>query len=283
MNDAAPANRWRPAAWFLFVIAPLATGILLSLLIPRPLIGVIRLNDAIYDVTSAEITQLQYAQQNPRIRAVVLVLNTPGGGVTETEAVYMEMARLRQTKPVITLIETLTASGGYYLAAGSDYILAKPSSEVGNIGVIGMLPDAPFVIENVYSTGPYKLWGYRRDTYIREMEMTKQGFLQAVIAGRGKALKADPSTILSGQVWPGAEAQRLGLIDELGGQSRAFEKAAQMAKIAHYRVEDLRVPAGVPEPQFPSFFKQTPQGEQTEYPQEPGIYMLYIPSMGRQP
>lgn len=284
MAETIPSNSWDVKKWAFLIAIPLIVGIVLASFIPQPFIGVIYLNDIIYSQTAQDmIKQIQYARDHAQIRAVVLVINSPGGTVTDTESVYLELARLREKKPVVTMIESMAASGAYYLAVGSDYILAKPSSEVGNVGIIGYLPSAPTVMEELYSTGPYKLWGTPRDTFVREMDMLKQGFLQAVLLGRLGSLKVPSEVILRGQIWSGTEALQMGLIDELGPISRAYEKAAQMARIAHYRVEDLRSLSGLPEYYPIPFFGQTSEGVQSPYPKEPGIYFLYIPPVEPQP
>ncbi len=277
-NTVRATNRWTRSAIAAFIIFPLIVGVLLSLLIPRPVIGVIHLNDAIYYQTAREvIAQVQYAYQNPRVRAVVLIVDSPGGTVSDTESVYLELSRLRTKKPLVTVVEGMAASGAYYLAVGTDYIFTKPSSEVGNIGVIGIMPQAPLVIDEIYSTGPYKLWSSTQEKAIREIEMAKEGFFQAVLAGRGDVLKADRNTILSGMIWSGLEAQRLGVVDEIGTQSRAIEKAASLAHIVHYEIKDLRKLAGLPEVTYSTFFFLAPDGRRTAYPTEHGYFFLYIP------
>jgi protease IV len=184
---------------------------------------------------------------------------------------------------VVVMIEGMAASGAYYLAAGGDYVYSKPSSYVGNIGVISTLPEKPAVFEETYSTGPYKLWGSPRETVVREMEVLKQGFLRAVQLGRGSALKAPPEVILRGQIYSGSEALKLGLVDGMGAQSQAFEKAAQLAHIAHYEVTDLRPLSGLPTYVALPFSQYTQDGKQTHYPKESGIYLLYIPPTEVQP
>jgi len=287
MSESAQAKALGFRTWFLYVIIPLVIGISLSLFIPRPQIGVITLNDAIASTTAQDmITQIIYARTHPQIMAVILVLNTPGGTVTDVESVYMELARLRQTKPVITMVEGMAASGGYYLLSGTDYVFAKPSSTIGNIGVLGYLPTPPTVIAGLYSTGPYKLWGEPQDTFIGEMEMLKQGFYHAVVLGRGSRLKAPAEVILRGQVYTGSDALRMGLIDELGSLSQAYDKAAQMAHIAHYQVIDLKKPSGVLPPavsQASGFFQTTKDGATLSYPKDPGIYLLYVPNVEIKP
>ena len=265
--------------WLLWIALPLLVGVLIASSVPQPIVGVIYLSDAIYNYSASDmIAQIDYAIEHPEVSAVVLSLDSPGGTVVDTEAVYLELARLRATKPVVTSINGMAASGAYYLSSGTDYIFAKPTSMVGNIGVIGYLPPSPFIFEEIISTGPYKLWGSPRDTEMRQIEMIKQGFYQAVKIGRGSNLKAGPEVILRGQIWPGVEALRLGLIDKLGTETDAIEKAAELAGIAHYDHMDLRELAGLQNSIYP-FFIQSPDGATLPYPAEPGIYMLYIPSL----
>jgi protease-4 len=265
----------------LWVIPALIVGILLSLLIPKPVIGVIRLNDAIYASTAKDlISQIDYARDNPNVRAVVLILDSPGGTVVDTEAIYMELARLRQSKPVVTWVSGMAASGAFYLSSGTDYIVAVPASEVGNVGVIGYLPPSPIVLEDTISTGPYKLWGSPRDTTVREIEMLKQGFYQAVTVGRGNRLKIGPEILLRGQIWPASEALHMGLIDQLGSETDAYDRAARLAHLWHYQEVDLYAPAIYnPTPSALGFFLQSKDGVKLPYPSEPGIYMLYIPTL----
>jgi protease-4 len=265
-------------------IVPLVIGILLSLLVPRPKIGIIYLNDAIYAYTSQNIQkELAVARDSNDVKAVVLVVNSPGGTVTDTESLYREVISLRKTKPVVTVIEGMAASGGYYLACATDLIYAKASSEVGNIGVIGTQPDKPAVYEDIYSTGPYKMWGMPRDSFSRELEMLKQGFLQAVKLGRGSRLKMADEMILRGEVYTGGDAARLGLIDGLASQSEAIDQAARLAGLRHYQTLDLFTAAGLTTQQLSmpmGFFRQDATGNITAYPARPGNYLLYIPGLG---
>ena len=274
-------NRWESfRTGLLWVAIPLIVGLVLATsLMPQPIVGVIRLEDAIYGYSAQNmIKQIQYAAEHPEIKAVVLVFESPGGTVVDTEAVYFELTKLREKKPVVTAVNAMAASGAYYLSANTDYIYAKPTSLVGNIGVIGYLPPAPFIIEDIITTGPYKLFGAPRDADMRQIEMVKQGFFEAVNLGRGDKLTAGPEIIFSGQIWVGVDALRLGVIDAIGGEAEAAQKAAELAKIANYQVLDLAEPAGINTGGFPFFF-QSPDGMTYPYPNEAGIYMLYIPPL----
>lgn len=264
---------------FLWLVLPLILGVLVASSVPQPVIGVIRLEDAIYAYSAQNtIKQIQYAINHPEIRAVVLVIDSPGGTVVDTESIYMELTRLRAQKPVVTVVNSMSASGGYYLSANTDYIFAKPTSLVGNIGVIGYLPPSPFIIEDIITTGPYKLWGSPRDSDMRQIEMIKEGFFQAVKLGRGDRLTAGDEVIFNGQIWVGVDALRLGIIDELGTESNGTQKAAELAKIANYDVLDLAIPAGV-DSLGGLFFIESPDGMTLPYPKEAGVYMLYIPPL----
>jgi len=264
----------------LWVAIPLIVGLIFaSSIVPQPVVGVIRLEDAIYGYSAQNmIKQIQYASEHPEIKAVVLVFESPGGTVVDTEAVYFELTKLREKKPVVTAVNAMAASGAYYLSANTDYIYAKPTSLVGNIGVIGYLPPAPFIIEDIITTGPYKLFGSPRDGDMRQIEMVKQGFFEAVTLGRGDKLTAGPEIIFSGQIWVGTDALHLGIIDQLGGEAEAAQKAAELAKVVNYEVTDLASLAGVNT--FGGFFfMQSADGLVLPYPNEAGIFMLYIPPL----
>ena len=278
---SAADQKWEKIRFSLiWIVLPLIVGLLIASAVPQPVIGVIRLNDAIYSYTARDmIAQIQYAMDHPEIRAVVLAFDSPGGTVVDTEAVYFELTRLREKKPVVTAVNGMAASGAYYLSVNTDYIYAKPTSMVGNIGVIGYLPPAPFLIEDIVSTGPYKLWGAPRDSDMRQIEMVKQGFFEAVNLGREGRLNAEPQVIFSGQIWAGSEAVRLGIADEIGTETDAYAKAASLAKVAHYQVKDLYKLAGLVSPYAYPFFFQSPDGMVMPYPNEAGTYLLYIPPL----
>lgn len=273
-------NWERVRTYLLWIGLPLLVGILISAAIPKPVIGIIRLNDAIYNFTAKDMmAQIDYAIEHPEVRAVVLAFESPGGTVVDTEAVYFELTRLREKKPVVTAVNGMAASGAYYLSVNTDYIYAKPTSLVGNIGVIGYLPPAPFIIKDIISTGPYKLFGSARDSDVRQIEMVKQGFFDAVTLGRGDRLKAGPEMVFTGAIWSGTDSVRLGIADEIGSENDAIEKAAALAKVANYEVADLYQLAGLQSNVVIPFFFQSPDGMQMPYPNEAGTYLLYIPPL----
>ncbi len=274
-------ERWdKTRTLLLWLALPLIIGLFGAALVPQPVIGIIRLEDAIYTYSARNtIKQIQYAIDHPEVRAVVLVIDSPGGTVVDTESIYMELTRLRAKKPVVTVVNGMSASGGYYLSVNTDYIYAKPASMVGNIGVIGYLPPAPFVVEDIITTGPYKLWGAPRDSDMRQVDMMKQAFFDAVRLGRGDKLNAEDAVIFSGQIWSGMDAVRLGIIDEFGTETDGVRKAAELARVANYEILNLAEPAGIETATGYFFFYQSPDGMKMPYPNEAGIYMLYIPPL----
>ena len=275
-GQAQSGSGFKPV--LLWVLLPLLAGLALATRVPRPVIGLIYLNDSIYAYSARDmISQLDYARQHPEVRAVVLVMDSPGGTVVDTEAIYLELARLRQSKPVVTMAQGMIASGAFYLSVGTDYVVAGPSAIIGNVGVVSQLPPPPEVYENLASTGPYKLFGSSRDAQLRSMEAIKQAFLQAVQLGRGERLQIGPQRLLTGEIWLGTEALRMGLVDEVGSVSQSVERAADLARVAHYQVVDLRQLAELPPSVTYFFFYETPEGVMTPYPRQPGLYLLYVP------
>ncbi len=280
--ETAPQSFWQRYQTLLrWIVLPLVLGLLLAASIPTPSVGILRVEYAIDGYMAQDVlTQLEYVQDHPEIRAIVLVLDSPGGTVVDTETIYLELLKVRKTRPVVASINFMAASGAYYLTAGSDYAFARPTSEVGNIGVIGYLPPSPLIFEEIISTGPYKLWGSARDDYMRQIEAIKQGFYGAVQAGRGERLKAPAEEVLSGKLWLGAQALQMGLIDELGGLSDAVEKAAEMAHIGkNPPTVDLYEAAGLPSDPYlyDTFYATDESGNLLSHPKESGIYLLYVP------
>jgi protease IV len=280
-NKKEKSLRWDQRQLLLIIILPLLAGLILSSFIPRPVIGTITMVKAIDDSeTDRVVNQIRYAETHPEIRAVVLILDCPGGTINGTELIYLELLKLRQTKPVVAMVQGLSASGSFYISVGTDYIIANPSSMVGNVGVVGTIPSKPRVYEEEYSTGPYKLWGWPQDTYIRLMDMMKSTFLQAVLNGRGNLLKVTPERILRGEIFSASDAYRFGLIDSLGPLSDAIEKAGEIAHISHYGTADLGEKTAVKSAATTTtFFELDEKGNSTGRPREPGLYYLYIPEI----
>ena len=227
--------------FLLAIVLPLALGLYLApKIVPKPQIGVIRLNYEISNATAFEFReQLTYARSDPAIEAVVIVINSPGGTASDSEDLYLDVLAARDDLPVVATVDFLAASGAYYIAAATDAIYAKPGSAIGSIGVISSLPDTPFLEEDVLTTGPYKSFGGTQDGYVRRAETLKFAFLQAVANGRADRLNADLDLLSRAEIFDGVRALELGLIDGIISTSEAFDKAAELAGIRRYEVVEL--------------------------------------------
>jgi protease-4 len=225
---------------FIGLMALVGGWLLANQLVPQPAVGIIRLEFDIWSLSADFVkAQIDEALEDKTIKAIVVRLDSPGGSVAPTQAIYLELLKLRQVMPVVSSIESMAASGGYYVAVATDPIFAKPSSVVGNVGVWGYVPPDIGVNEVVLASGPFKLTASNQEEFLREIEAIKQEFLQTVAAGRGDRLEISLVDLSQGLAYHGREALNLGLIDHLGSQTEAIESAAKLAGIAHYRVVDL--------------------------------------------
>ena len=169
---------------------------------------------------------------------MVLDIASPGGEVTASEDLYFEVLKLREQMPVVASVDELAASGAYYLAAAADEIYAKPASEVGNVGVVSILPEPDLLDEELITTGPFKFSGGPQVAYVHQMDMLKDAFIEAILAQRADRLTVEPEVLSRGELYLGLQAQRMGLIDEIGSRADAISAAGQLARLRHYDVVD---------------------------------------------
>ncbi|HEX7879029.1 MAG TPA: signal peptide peptidase SppA [Candidatus Eisenbacteria bacterium] len=182
--------------------------------------------------------------EDDAIEAVVLRIDSPGGGIAPSQEIHDALIRLRARKPVIASMANTAASGGYYVAVACDSIMANPGSLTGSIGVIFSWMTAEELMRKVgvrmevVKSGPNKDMGsFAREPTDEERRLLEgvvndayQQFIDAVTAGR--ALSRDEVLALAdGRVFTGRQALELGLVDRLGGQREAVEWAARMAGI----------------------------------------------------
>jgi ClpP class serine protease len=206
----------------------------------RPAVAILRIEGPILspDVTSVYVDEIGEALKNNSIKAVVLLIDSPGGEVTQVEHIYMELLELKKVKPLIA--STIAAlSGAYYIAVAADYIYALPSSAVGNVGVIAQWSPAQPISEQALETGIYKTTGFSLLSFPIEIGKVLDNFVSAVKLGRVDRLKISDIELRRAKVYIGAEAVSLGLVDEIGSPQRAVEKAASMANLTEYGVVDL--------------------------------------------
>lgn len=211
----------------------------------QPKIGVIDIPFTVISDDSAYVIgeYLNYARRDDSIKAVVVKITSPGGGAAASERLYLETRRLREEKPVVFVMNGLNASGGYMMAMGASHTYAQTTSLVGSVGVVAgsdpLIPPNPD--EAVLISGPHKLGGFSRMEWVAAIEDIKDVFAQIVITERGDRLRITEDDLVQGDLYHGVRAVRLGLVDELGGDSEALDKAAELAGIANYGLVDVNL------------------------------------------
>lgn len=207
-------------------------------------VGVIEIKGVIDD-DEETIEAIQRFAKSDHIRAVILRVESPGGAVTPSQEIYRELLRLREKKPLIASLGEVAASGGYYVASACDTIVANPGTITGSIGVImGTMYNIQGLLEKlgvkgtVIKAGTYKDIGSSlRDISPEERQILKtllddihRQFIAAVAAGR-KMNEAAVRELADGRVYSGEQAQRLGLVDQIGNFQDAITLAGEKAGI----------------------------------------------------
>jgi protease-4 len=192
--------------------------------------------------------QIRKLREDAEVTAVVLRIDSPGGSALASDLLWHELRRLAERKPVVTSVGEMAASGGYYLASATQKIVAEKTSWVGSIGVVGgkftfgeALADLGVTAHTFTATGsdpsktraayesPFTPWDdAARERVSRQMERIYRLFIERVAEGR-KLPVAQVETVAEGRVWTGAQGANNGLVDELGGLTRAIEVARELA------------------------------------------------------
>src|ERR1700740_3692541 len=209
-------------------------------------IGVVDLDGVILSPQPV-VGQLKKFGDDSSIKAIILHVNSPGGGVAASEEIYREVKRIRSEKKkrIVVSIETVGASGAYYVASASDKIYADQGSIVGSIGVIaqwvnyGDLLKWAKLKDVVLKTGEFKDTGNpTRDltpadkAYMQSLIDNMFGqFVKAVSDGRGLKFE-DVKSIANGKVWTGEQAASMKLIDNVGDFQAAVKDTAKSVGIS---------------------------------------------------
>ncbi|HEV3512490.1 MAG TPA: signal peptide peptidase SppA [Candidatus Sulfotelmatobacter sp.] len=209
-------------------------------------IGVVDLDGVILSPQPV-VDELKKFGDDSSIKAIILHVNSPGGGVAASEEIYREVKRIRKEKKkkVVASIETVGASGAYYVSSGCDKIYADDGSIVGSIGVIaqwvnyGDLLKWAKLKDVVLKTGEFKDTGNpARDltpaeqAYMQSLIDNMFGqFIQAVADGRGMKYD-DVKSIANGKVWTGEQASSMKLIDGIGDFQKAVDETAKSVGIS---------------------------------------------------
>jgi len=190
---------------------------------------------------------MEAAVKDHKIKAIVVRINSPGGEVTASDRLHRIVQEADKKKPVITYLDTIAASGGYYAACGSRWMIAHPTTFTGSIGVImqsvkyGQLFDKMGVSMEVYKSGALKdLLSGTRATSPEEVALvnglvqeTYTRFLGVVAASRGKSieeLRASPLT--DGRIFSGSQALEAHMVDQNGFIDDAYDEAMKLAGVS---------------------------------------------------
>jgi len=209
--------------------------------IKTPIVGVIKIEGYMLDNYHRDlwIKAAQYALENDTIKAVVLRIDSGGGSASICEDLYGVFKKLAQRKPLVVVVEGIAASGGYYVSLAGREIYATPSSLIGNIGVISVVPPIVLPGESIIETGVYKYTGFLIDEYPLKVNEIYESFVNAVNESRGTRLKVPLSTLIDGRLLIGSEAVKTGLVDRIGSYFDAIESVSKLAGLTNFEIVDL--------------------------------------------
>jgi len=242
-------SRFRVVMWI--VLAGLVLLFLINTVFPdldlssEERIAVVRVEGVILDAQQT-IGELKRYGENPLVKGIVIRIDSPGGGVVPSQEIHDAVKRIRDkhNKLVIASMGTVAASGGYYIAAATDRIVANPGTLTGSIGVIMELANVEGLMKKigvesvVIKSGDHKDLGspFRamngEDRHILQnvMDDVHSQFIEAVAAGRSLDIK-EVRALADGRIFTGRQAKTAKLVDELGDLNDAIKLAADMGGI----------------------------------------------------
>lgn len=226
-------------------------------LIPREGVAVVYLYGPIYMANEREllfmggadqvVKRLKRVKEDPRIKGVVLRINSPGGSVGAVQEIYEAVKDLRASgRPVVASMGDIATSGAYYVACGADKIVANPGTVTGSIGVILSIPNIKELLgkfgvkfEVIKSGGHKDMGSIFKDMSIEERRLLEgivnnayNQFYKAVVGSRGGVIPEEKLRQLAdGRIFTGEQAKEVGLVDEIGTFEEGIRLAARLAGI----------------------------------------------------
>ncbi|MFK5925672.1 MAG: signal peptide peptidase SppA [Desulfuromusa sp.] len=206
-------------------------------------VGILEVKGTIVDGRRM-IEQIVEFRDHRNIKAVVLRIDSPGGGAGPSQEIYAELKQLAQKKPLIISMGSVAASGGYYLAVAGERIFANPGTITGSIGVIMSFPNYQELMgkigiyTEVVKSGRFKDIGSSTREFLPADRALLQGmiddvhlqFVEAISAGRKMSIER-LQPFVDGRIFTGRQAKDIGLIDEIGTLNDAIKYAAKAAGI----------------------------------------------------
>src|SRR5512136_1369062 len=194
--------------------------------------------------SSGIIEEIHEHLEDDRVKAIVLRIDSPGGGVGPSQEIHREILRIKSKKKVITSMGSVAASGGYYIACASDLIVANPGTITGSIGVLMEFTNIEELFKKIGIKGVVLKSGKHKDIGSPFREMTPedkrivqdvidnvhQQFVLAVAEGR-KMDREKVMEVADGRILTGEQAKQIGLVDQIGNLQDAIDIVAKMVGI----------------------------------------------------
>lgn len=208
-------------------------------------IALIRVEGVIMD-SQETVGELRRFSENPSVKAIVLRIDSPGGGVVPSQEIHDAVKRVRakNNKAVIASMGSVAASGGYYIAAATDRIVANPGTLTGSIGVIMETANVEGLLQKIGVEGVVIKSGKYKDvgSPLRKMSEEERGLLQSVMddvhrqfieaVAEGRAIElTEAQALADGRIFTGRQAKEAKLVDELGDLEDAIQLAADIVGI----------------------------------------------------
>lgn len=209
----------------------------------EPKVALIKVQDTIMGYTDT-VESIAKAQKDESVKAVVILVDSPGGAVGASQEIYRSIEKLREKKPVVVSMGNVAASGGYYISAPANVIYANPGTITGSIGVIIQQVDLSEILNKVgvkvntvksgenkdilYPTKP--LTPQQRQILEETVKDVYEQFLDAIVKYR-KIDKEKLRQYADGRVFSGRQAKEIGLVDKLGNVQDAIKEAKILAKL----------------------------------------------------
>ncbi|MER8417365.1 signal peptide peptidase SppA [Mesorhizobium sp. M1329] len=199
------------------------------------------------------IKRLEAIRQSPRVKAVILSIDSPGGTTVGGESIYEAVRKLAADKPVVAEVGTLAASAGYMIATAADHIVARKSSIVGSIGVLIQYPDVSGLMDKLgvkleevkssplkASPSPFKPTSDDERAMVRKLILDSYDWFVGIVAERRNMTKPEALALADGSIFTGRQAVTNKLIDAVGGEAEAIDWLAGKGVDAKLKVVEWK-------------------------------------------
>lgn len=190
------------------------------------------------------VSEIEKLRKDKDIKAVVFRVNSGGGSAYASEQIWKAIGDLKEEKPVVVSMGDLAASGGYYISANADRIVAQATTMTGSIGIFGLIPNFEGTTEkigihsDVVKTNDFADFGNLTRPFNEREKEAMQNYVEKgydlflTRCAEGRNMDKDTLALYAeGRVWTGNQAKEIGLVDEIGGIERAIEIAADLANL----------------------------------------------------